>query len=390
MRVGLTPEQAALRAEVRAFLEAEMTPAFYEEFEKVASAEDHWSQSFSRKLAERGWLTLAWPAEYGGAGRPLSDAAIVNEQLGAYWAPEGWHFVGSMWVALQIFEFGTEEQKRRLLPGIASAEHCYGPAFTEPQAGSDLAAIRCEAVRDGDEYVLNGFKCFSTSPMGTTHLWLLAITDKQGTRHDRMSMFVVPTSTPGITVVPKPSMNHGYMNDILLENARIPAANLIGTEHKGWRVAMSTFNVERSGVAQVAALQSLLRDLIAFARGTTRDGKPLIERESVRRAFAWWATELEAQKVLSWKVIWQYSKGERPSVEPSVQSLRVRMDQHPFANFAMEILGMYGQLTPASKWTALRGRIERLYLFSSAQHSGGTTEIQKNIIATLGLGLPRG
>ena len=152
---------------------------------------------------------------------------------------------------------------------------------------------------------------------------------------------------------------------------------------------MSTLNIERSGIYHVAFRRSMLDDLIAFAQRNRRRGTPLIELGWVRRGIAFWATEFEAQRMLSWHIVWLQGLGEEPSVDPSVQSLRMRMSQHPFACFGLEVLGMPGQLAPSCAWAPLLGQFEKLYLTSCSQHSGGTTEIQKNIIATRGLGLPR-
>ncbi len=202
-------------------------------------------------------------------------------------------------------------------------------------------------------------------------------------------MFIVPTNTPGLRVKGIKTINHGRVNDIYLEDVRVPATNRVGVENEGWRVAMSTLNVERSGIYYVASYRALLGDLVEFCRHTIRNGRPLAEDVWVRRQTAHWATELEAQRMLSWRIVWLQGQGIEPSVEPSVQSLRVRMFLHPFANFGLDVLGKAGHIRFGSPHARLRGRFEKLYLASCSQHSGGTTEIQKNIIALRGLGLPR-
>lgn len=389
MDITLTPEQQAFREEVIAFLKQEITPEFVQEFEKEDAASSYASPTFSRKLAGRGWLTLHWPREYGGEGRPLVYQAILNEQLGYFRAPVGWHNIATEWVAMPLMLYGTEKQKRHFLPPIARAEVSYAPTFTEPEAGSDLANIKTRAVRDGDHYVINGLKVFITPAHRARYLWLLAVTDPQAKRHRGLSVFIVDASSPGITIKGVPTMNHGRLNDVYLDEVQVPADNLIGPENDGWRVAMTTLNIERSGIYYVAANQSWLQDLIRFARETIRQGKPLIQDPLVRHKLAYWATEFEAQRMLSWRIVWLQEQGIQPSTEASIQSLRVRNSEHDFANFAMELLGLYGQLSPGSRWAPLRGRIEKMYLSSSSQHAGGTTEIQKNIIAIHGLGLPR-
>jgi alkylation response protein AidB-like acyl-CoA dehydrogenase len=389
MDIALDPELAAFRDEVAAFLADAVTPELLEEMDAQEAAESNWSPTFSRELAARGWLNLTWPREYGGGAKPLTYLAVLNEQLGRVQAPIGWHNIATEWVAMPLIRFGTDAQKSRFLPPIARAELCFGPAFTEPEAGSDLASIKTRAVRDGDDYVLNGLKVFSTEAHRANYLWLLAVTDPDAQRHRNLSVFIVDTTTPGVTIKGVRTINHGRVNDVYLEEVRVPADNRVGPENEGWRVAMSTLNIERSGMYYVAASQALLRDLVEFCRHAERRGRPLLADQSVRRGLAAWAVEFEAQRALSQRVVWMQSQGHEPSVEPSVQSMRMRMAQHPFANFALDVLGLAGQLSPGDAGAPLRGRIERLYLASCSQHSGGTTEIQKNLIALRGLGLPR-
>jgi alkylation response protein AidB-like acyl-CoA dehydrogenase len=203
-------------------------------------------------------------------------------------------------------------------------------------------------------------------------------------------MFIVDAKSPGITIRKVDTINHGRINDVYFEDVRVPAENLIGAENEGWKIAVTTLNIERSGIYYVVANQMWLKDLIEWARTVRRRGRPLLEDRLIRHRIAMWATELEVQRILSWRIVWIQAGGRQPSTEASIQSLRVRAFEHEFANFGMELLGLYGQLSPQEKWAPLRGRIEKLYLTSSAQHAGGTTEIQRNIIARHGLGMPRG
>lgn len=389
MNIGFTSEEQAFRAEVIDFLEQEITPEFTAEFEQEDAASSYSSPEFSRKLAAKGWLTLHWPKEYGGQERPIIYQAIVNEQLGYFRAPVGWHNISTEWVAMPIMAFGSDEQKKRFLPPIASAEVSYAPTLTEPEAGSDLANIKTRAVRDGDDYVINGLKVFITPAHRAKYFWLLAVTDPDANRHHGLSVFVVDASSPGIRVKGVPTMNRGRVNDVYYDDVRVPAGNLVGPENGGWQVAMTTLNIERSGIYYVTANISWLADLVEYARATYRYGKPLIEDPLIRQELARCAAELEAERMLSWRIVWIQNQGTQPSTEASIQNLRVREFEHKFANFAMELLGLHGQLAAGSRWAPLRGRMEKMYLGSSSQHAGGTTEIQKNIIALHGLRMPR-
>lgn len=390
MDINFTPEQVAWREEVATFLRQELTPEFMREVEREDAASSYAAPGFSRKLAGKGWLTLHWPKQYGGLERPFVDQAILNEQLGLFRAPVGHHNIATEWVALPLMEFGSDEQKARFLPPISRAEVSYAPTLTEAEAGSDLANLKTTAVRDGDDYVLNGLKVFITPAHRSDYLWVLTRTDPNAERHRGFSMFIVDAKSPGITIRKVDTINHGRINDVYFEDVRVPAENLIGAENEGWKIAVTTLNIERSGIYYVVANQMWLKDLIEWARTVRRRGRPLLEDRLIRHRIAMWATELEVQRILSWRIVWIQAGGRQPSTEASIQSLRVRAFEHEFANFGMELLGLYGQLSPQEKWAPLRGRIEKLYLTSSAQHAGGTTEIQRNIIARHGLGMPRG
>jgi alkylation response protein AidB-like acyl-CoA dehydrogenase len=389
MDIRFTPEQERWREEVIAFLRQEITPEFIDEMEAEDTATSYGHVGFSKKLAERGWLTLSWPREYGGQERSFIDQAILNEQMGYFRAPTGGHHIGVEWVGIPLMRWGTPEQKARFLPPIGRMEERYAQVFTEPEAGSDLANLKTTAIRDGDHYVVNGVKVFISSAHLGKWLWLLAVTDPKGQRHKNLSMFIVDVNTPGIRVKGVQTMNRGRVNDVYFDNVRVPVENRIGPEGAGWEIGMTTLNTERSGIAHVSLNQTRLRDLMAYARETTRRGRPIAQDPLVRRRFAELATELEAQRMLSWRVAWLQSQGEVPSTEASVQSLRRRAFEHEFANFALSVLGLYGQLARGSRWARLRGEFEKLYLTSSSQHAGGSTQIQKNIIALRGLGLPR-
>jgi alkylation response protein AidB-like acyl-CoA dehydrogenase len=389
MDIRFTPEQQAWQREVIEFLTREITPEFLQECERQDEATQYASPAFSRKLGERGWLTLHWPRAYGGQERSFIDQAILSEQLGRFRAPIGAHLTGTEWVGMPVIHYGTEEQKRRFLPPIARAEVSYAQAFTEAEAGSDLANVKMLAIRDGDHYRINGVKVFISAAHRCDLLWLLARTDPHSQRHRGLSLFIVDVNTPGIRIKGARTMNHGRVNDVYLDDVRVPVENRVGEEHGGWGIAMTTLNIERSGIYAVAANQAWLEDLVQFARTHRRRGRLLIDDPLIRHRIAAFATELEAQRMLSWRIAWLQSKGLPPSTEASVQNLRRRAFEHDFANFGIELLGLYGQLAPGSPWAPLRGQIERLYLTSSSQHAAGTTEIQKNIIALHGLGLPR-
>jgi len=389
MDIRFTPEQERWRGEVRAFLEAEMTPEFVAELESQDYTTSTISVPFSRKLAQRGWLTLYWPREYGGQERSFIDYAILEEELGYFRAPTAAHNFGVKMVGVALLHFGTEEQRRRFLPPISRQEVVYCQAFTEPNAGSDSANVETRAIPQGDDYIIDGQKTLCTSAHRADTMYLSARTDPTAPKHRGISMFLVDVNSPGVTIVPWRTVDHGRVNHVFLDGVRVPASRMVGEKNRGFQVMMASLNLERTGVDKPAANRRTWEELVAYARETRRNGRPLAREPLVRYRLAECAIEIEVQRMLAWRVADMRARGLLPTYEASVQSLRVREFEHRFANFAMELLGLYGQLRKGSKWAPLLGRVEKMYLNSCSQHAGGTTEIQKNVIALRGLNMPR-
>jgi alkylation response protein AidB-like acyl-CoA dehydrogenase len=391
-----TVEEAAFRAEVRAFIQDNL-PAFFKErgpewgmfntgrAERVVQGDE--VRAWRRRLAARGWIAPAWPKEYGGAGLTPVEQAIFNEEMAEARAP-GAGGIAVGWAGPTIMTHGSDEQKRRFLPGILSGEQTWCQGFSEPGAGSDLASLQTRAVRDGDDYVVNGQKIWTSGAHVSQYMILLARTDPDAPKHRGISYFVLDMTAPGINIQPLINIlgDHSF-NQVFFDNVRIPRANLIGEENRGWYVGATTLDFERSSIASSVQMGHIVRDLVAFVRagGATADAATRVE-------LAERAVEAQVARMLSYQVISMQRRGLIPNKEASVAKLYTsELDQRMVAT-GMRLIGLRGQLTGRGDPHApLGGRLARAYLAaSSSTIGGGTSEIQRNIIATRGLGLPRG
>ncbi len=389
MDMRFTPEQEAWRHEVQTFLKQEMTPEFETELESQDYTTSTISVPFSKKLAARGWLGMSWPKKYGGQDRPFMDQAILSEEMGYFRAPTAAHSFGLNQVGTAMLYHGTEEQKLYWLPKITKQQVVFSQAFTEPHAGSDSAAIETKAVQDGDDYVLNGQKIFCTSFHRSQMMYVTTRTDPNVPKHKGISLFVVPVDAPGVSSSRGLTIDHGRENTVFLDNVRVPATNMVGRPNQGWNVMMTALNMERTGLEPPARNKRDLEDLIEYAKTHRRHGRPIIEDPFLRHRLAECAIEIEVQRMLAWRVAYMRTKGTIGSYEASLQSMRVREFEHRFASLAMEVAGFYGMLRQGSKLAPMLGWIEKRYMNSSSQHAGGTTEIQRNIVAIRGLDMPR-
>ena len=391
MDFRLTPEQERFRGEVQGFLR-EQLPAGWEQRlgdgEGDSDAAWELSRRFTFKLAEKKWLAMAWPVEYGGLSADHMTQMIYNEQMAYHRAPGGGG-MGVAWVGPAIMLYGTDEQKRKFLPRITSGEDVWCTLYSEPGAGSDLAALQTRAVADGDEFVINGQKIWTSGAHRSNWGWLAARTDPDAPKHKGISTFVVPMDAPGITVRPLINMagQHGF-NEVFFDNVRIPKANLVGELNRGWYQVAVALDFERSGIQAYAGGRRTLEEITAFAR----EHRPLWQRNAqVRLALADRAVEVATGTLIAYRIPSMQSQGKIPNYEASMSKLFGSELSQRIAATGLKILGLYGNVAPGSKYAYLKGRLEQAYLTSvSSTIAAGTSEIQRGIIATRGLGLPRG
>ncbi|MBI4312427.1 MAG: acyl-CoA dehydrogenase family protein [Chloroflexi bacterium] len=382
------PELEKFRQEVREFVRTEIPPGY----EGVGMEEEDpkESQAIRRKLAARGWLTMAWPKQYGGMEAPHYQQLVFNEEMAYHRVPAADNSVTMLGPILMLE--GTEEQKREFLPRIARAEMRWGQGYSEPGSGSDLASLQTSAVADGDDFVINGTKIWTSGAHNAEWLFMLARTNQDAEKHRGISFLLVDMKTPGLTIRPIINMAgiHGF-NQLFFDNVRTPKRYLVGELNRGWYVGARLLDFERSGVQRSATGKRILEELVQFAKETSWDGVPLAKKPEVRNRLADMAVEVEVCRMISYRIAYLQSRGEVFNKEASVGKVFGSEMQQRLYRTGMSMLGLYGMLSRGSKWAPLQGRIQRGFLTSfSSTIAAGTSEIQRNVIANRGLGLPRG
>ena len=394
MDIKFTQREEDFRQEIRDFLQ-ETLPEDWDPLGQTGkSAEEQ--HSFTRRmtgvLADKGWLTLAWPEEYGGQGRSIMEQVIYSEEMSYKNVPGTELGTGAIsWVGPVLMIAGTEEQKSEHLPPIARGERLWCTLYSEPGSGSDLASLQTLATRDGDDYVINGQKIWTSSAHVADWGWLAARTNPDAPKHRGISIFMLDMKSPGVTVRPIENMAGGRdFNEVYFDDVRVPSGNLVGQEDRGWYTLAVALDFERSGVGYSAGARRTLDALVKYVKQTERNGEPLSKNQNVRRKLAQRFTETEVSRWLSYKVAWMQSQGMVPNAEASMSKMYGTELTQRVARTGMEILGMAGQISQGSKWSPLEGHIQQLYLSSvSSTIAAGTSEIQRNIVAQRGLGLPR-
>jgi alkylation response protein AidB-like acyl-CoA dehydrogenase len=390
MNFNDTPEEAAFRQEVRDFVEKEGP----KERDSADMFNMRGNREWMKKLAARNWIAPAWPKEYGGAGLSTMEQFIFNYELAEARVPRPGG-IATGFVGPTLIVHGTEEQKKEYLPGILSGDDIWCQGYSEPGAGSDLASLQTRAVRDGDDFVVNGQKIWTSGGHLAKHMILLARTDPDAPKHRGISYFIVDMKSPGLTV--RPLVNAAYsheFNEVFFEDVRVPARNMIGEENRGWYLAQTTLSFERSNIGGAVGARQTVEDMIKFARENRDSGQStLAHNTSLRHELVERYVETGVATVMSLKIISiQAKEGVAPGHEASVAKLYgTELNQRVYST-GMHMLGLYGQLDNKTEGPKppMSGRIKYMYLRAIANTiEGGTSEIQRNIIATRGLSLPR-
>ena len=389
MDYQFTPEQEEFREQVRTFIRDEVPKEIIEQIQSAPDgAATEAGMEFKRLLGQKGLLGISWPTEYGGAGKPLIHQFILTEELGYHGLPFGGLSLTS--VGPTLFRAGTDEQKQEYLSGILSGEMEFALGYTEPSAGTDLGSLQTRAVADGDDYVINGQKIFTSAAHYSTHIWLAARTDPNEPKHRGVSLMIVPLDTPGITIRPLWTMGDGRTNEVFFEDVRIPRKNLVGEENRGFYIVAMALDYERAAVAPISPLQRNLDELVQFAKDTKRNGATLAEDPIIRHKLADLGVQVGILRLFSYRNAWMIENDLVPTKEASIAKIWSSELAQRLAATALEMMGPAGQLKKGSKWANLQGRFERYYRQSPLMRFGaGTNEIQRNIIAQRGLGLPR-
>ena len=382
MYLTLTTEQQDLKDELRAYF-----IYLVAEVEGTGDGESTYTR-YIRRMGEDGWLGIGWPVEYGGQARgPIEQMIFVEE---SHWAGVPLPLLTLNSVGPTLMALGTDEQKQRILPGILRGEVHFSIGYTEPSAGTDLASLRTRAVRDGDEYVINGEKLFTSAIQYADYVWLAARTDPDAPKHKGLSVFIVPVDTPGFHWTPLSTIAGDITSSTFYDDVRVPAENLVGAENQGWKLITNQLNHERVAICPASGLLRSLTEVRPWAQNQTlADGQKVIDQEWVRISLARVHAKIEVLKLLNWKVAWAADKGLNPADASATKVYGTEVALEIY-RLLTEVVGQAGYLTEGSPGALLQGRLERgarsqtIFTFG-----GGTNEIQRDIVAMVGLGMPR-
>jgi len=385
MYIAYTPEQEALRRELRAYFATLMTPEVQAEVAAGNTGGPHCLEAV-RQMGRDGWLGIGWPQEYGGQGRSLIEQFIFYNEAWRALAPIPALTINA--VAQTIMAFGTEEQKQFFLPRILRGELHFAVGYTEPNAGTDLAALQTRAVRDGDDWVINGQKIYTSLAAYADYIWLAARTDPDAPKHKGISIFAVPTSAPGFSYSIIHTLVSAGTTATYYDNVRVPHAALIGGLNKGWKLITNQLNYERVAICPPGMVEQVYEDTVRWAQESRlADGRWVIDQEWVQINLARVRARLEYLQLINWKV------ASGATMNPADASATKVFGTEFFCEayrLLLEVIGQAGYLRRDSTGVALRGRLERAYqgtLFLT--FGGGTNEIQRDLIALFGLGMPR-
>ena len=385
MDFDFTPEEQAFRAEVREFLAENLPPRA----ERGRGFMGEWL----KQVRNRRWVGFSWPEEYGGGAGSLTEQAILKEEMALAGAPPlGTSFMGLAWVGPGIIQYGTDEQKQRFIPDILDSKVNWCTGYSEPNHGSDLAAIQTKAERVGDHYRVNGQKIWTTGAPWADWIILLTRTEFEVERkHDGITCLLVPMDSPGIEVRPIENMA-GDRNfaEVFFTDVQVPVENRLGEEGKGWAVTISALANERSSIGEVTQMFAKLESLKNLVRSTTRQGKPAADDPAVRRRIAEFEAKIAAMKYNGLRYLTKQLRGEPLSSETSVNKLHRASLEIEMDDFAVELTGLAGVQLPGGAEAVDGGRWARSSLgWPGVVIGGGTPNIQRNIIAERILGLPK-
>jgi hypothetical protein len=403
MDLTYPPEAEAFRLEIRAWLKDNLPQGWFDEgVELTAEQRSEFARTWNEKLNEGGWICASWPTEYGGKGLSTLEQVVLTEEFAAASAPLRADFFGDTLVGPTILHWGTEEQKHEFLPGIMSGQISWCQGFSEPNAGSDLASLTTRADLDGDEWIINGQKVWTTQAQYADYVFLLARTDQEASLHAGISYLLVPMHQEGVEVRPIRQVDGtAEFNEVFFTNARCPKDNVVGGVNNGWKVAMTTLGFER-GSSATTGFRRFLReweDILADAKRTGRNDDPIIRQRLVK---AW--TDVKIMQINGYRSLTDALNGTHHTAKLGACNKMFWSEMHRRTmELAIDILGMDGQILTGSGSTEAEGALSARgamdYPVSALQASfffsrsetiwGGAAEIQRNIVAEKALGLPK-
>jgi alkylation response protein AidB-like acyl-CoA dehydrogenase len=388
MHLEYTPEQEALRAELRSYFDRLMTPELRAKCKGMEGGSAY--KSVIRQMGKDGWLGVGWPKEYGGQGKTATEQQIFVEEARRAGAPIP--FVTLNTVGPALMEHGSEEHKAKYLPGILSGETHFAIGYSEPEAGTDLASLKTTAVRDGDEYVVNGTKMFTSSAADADYVWLACRTDPDAPKHKGITILIVPTDSEGFSHAPIGVISGGETYMTYYENVRVPVENVVGVENGGWTLITTQLNHERIGLSAFSSYGIyLLERTIEWARATSGpEGKPIASQEWVQANLAEaWALG-EAMRMMNARMGWELEEGRLSPADASAVKVYGTECLIEIYRLLLEVVGPTATLKGDTAAEELAGQLEVEYRGCTINtFGGGVNEVQREIVAMLGLGLPR-
>jgi len=388
MYVGYTKEHEALRDELRGYYKRLLTPSVVKEL-REGEGVGPTARAVARQMAQDGWLGIGWPKEYGGQGRtPIEQFIFYDESMRAG-APVPILSINT--VAPTIMAFGNEEQRRFYLPKILAAEISFAIGYTEPDAGTDLASLTTSAVRDGDEYVINGQKVFTSLATDADYIWLAARTDRGVKKHKGISIFIVPTDSPGYRSAPIDNFCNLNTNVTYYEDVHVPVGNLVGEENGGWRLITNQLNHERVTLCSSGVVERVLDDVKVWARETILPGgRRVIDQEWVQVNLARVHAKLEFLRLANWRVAWEATQGIplNPADASTIKVFGTEFYMEAF-RLLMEVVQPFAHIEGDSPDAVLGGSLpQMLRRMHILTFGGGTNEMQRDLIAIFGLNMP--
>jgi alkylation response protein AidB-like acyl-CoA dehydrogenase len=393
MDFDYTPEEERFRKQVRVWLDKNRPRGTNKLARGTSMVDDEqWSRlvDWHRQLFGGGWVGLSWPKEYGGRGATLMEQIIFNQELGKRKLPSGCNVLGVMMAGPAIMHWGTDKQRQRHLQKILSGEEIWCEGLSEPGSGSDLASLQCRAVPDGDDFLVNGQKVWTTLAHRSQWIQLFVRTDSEASKHKGLSCLLVDMKSPGITVRPlRQITGESEFNEIFFEDVRVPKANLLGPLNSGWQVLITTLMHERAGISELGS-EGIIDHLIELARKTDWGGQPATKDSYVRQRLAQFAIEVQARKLNGLRSLTKRLRGAPPGPEGSIGKLSATELTQRMAKFAVELAGPRALVEGESPFALDGGRWLMSILYSpSLTIAGGTSEVNRNIIAERILGLPK-
>jgi alkylation response protein AidB-like acyl-CoA dehydrogenase len=385
MHIAYTSAQVALRQELRDYFAELMTPEVLEEVARGESGGPHCLEAV-RKMGRDGWLGLGWPEEFGGQGRGDVDQAIFIDEAWRAGAPIPFLTINTVGKTIQ--EYGSDEQKAFFLPKILAGELHFSIGYTEPQAGTDLASLRTSATLDGDEWVINGQKIYTSLASYADYIWLAARTDPEAPKHKGISILLVPTSSPGFSYTKIETMVNASTFTTYYDDVRVPADAVVYGVNRGWDLITNQLNYERVSLAPVGMVAQVYGDVVEWARTTKlADGGRVVDQDWVRLSLARIHAKIEVLKLLNWKVASGGGANVADASSTKVFGTELSIEVY---KALMEIVGPAATFDRGSPGAVLAGRLARSFQGALIlTFGGGVNEVQRDLIALFGLGLPR-